>query len=134
MKEVLDFNPLIINQLITLLEIVAGILISTGVIWKVFGPKIKHWVGDAAMDTMKNTCRKVDEMSHKMEIQEKINLVLLGNAISSECKDALSSGLISLDSYRHIDEMYEIYRANGGNGTVKKLWTQVKNDIEIERG
>ena len=49
------------------------------------------------------------------------------DAIYKKCQDAIAKGKISVNDFDNLNHLYQPYRKLGGNGTCKKLMTQVLN-------
>lgn len=54
-------------------------------------------------------------------------VALLHDAIYEKCQGALAKGKISVNDFDNLNHLYQPYRKLGGNGTCKKLMTQVLN-------
>lgn len=55
--------------------------------------------------------------------------IILGQLIRAEYRQAKKDGWISTTTFKRVEEMYSVYHAINGNGTISSLW---ENFTELE--
>ena len=74
--------------------------------------------------------KKSDGRERKEEDSKVIKaalLALLHDALYDKCTTILEVGAISPEDFENIDTMIKPYEALGGNGTIHKLWAEIKD-------
>lgn len=63
--------------------------------------------------------------------QDRLLMKMACHQLQLSCQRAMDKGCITLSAFQEIQELYDYYAANGGNGTGKAIFEKMKREVEI---
>jgi len=113
---------------------VASSVLTISTLLMLLIPKSRKWLRNKILseekerekeESLLDSEKRVECLEKKQEMFDSIALMLLHDRLFQSCLLNIDRNYTTIPDLENIDNIYELYRLNGGNGTGKRLYEAV---------